>query len=91
MKTFDRLQLPIRIAAEVFGEDLQLSLLAHSGGLGLVPHRQFEQSPHRNALRVLDVLDFTLPAVVTLIRNAAPGRFDPAIALLAGEMKAKLA
>ena len=91
MKAFDRLQLPIRVAAEVFGEDLQLALLAHSGGLGLVPRRQFEQSPHRNVLRVLDVLDFTLPAVVTLIRNVAPGRFDPAIALLAGELKAKLA
>jgi len=91
MKSFDRLQLPIRVAAEVFGEDLQLSLLAQSGGLGLVPRRQFEQSPHRHALRILDVLDFTLPAKVTLIRNVGPGRFDPAIALLAGELKAKLA
>jgi DNA-binding transcriptional LysR family regulator len=90
MKSFDRLQLPIRVAAEVFGEELQLSLLAQSGGLGLVPRRQFEQSPHRHALRILDVLDFTLPAVVTLIRNVAPSRFDPAIALLAGELKAKL-
>lgn len=90
MKSFDRLQLPMRVAAEVFGEDLQLSLLAHSGGLGLVPRRQFEQSPHRRALRVLDVLDFTLPAAVTLIRPVAPGRFDPAIALLAAELVAKL-
>ena len=42
VRSFDRLQLPIHIAAEVFGEDLQLSLLANSGGLGLVPRRQFE-------------------------------------------------
>jgi len=91
IKFFDRLQLPIHIAAEVFGEDLQLSLLAQSGGLGLVPRRQFEQSPHRRALRILDVLDFSLPAVVTLIRSVAPGRFDPAIALLTDELRAKLA
>jgi DNA-binding transcriptional LysR family regulator len=91
MKSFERLQLPIQIAAEVFGEDLQLSLLAHSGGLGLVPRRQFEHSAHRHELRILDVLDFIMPATVTLIRNVAPGRFDPAIELLVCELKAKLA
>ena len=91
VKSFDRLQLPIRIAAEVFGEDLQLSLLAHSGGVGLVPRRQFEHSPHRHKLQVLDMLDFALPAIVTLIRNAAPGRFDPAIELLVSQLRARLA
>ena len=91
MKAFDRLQLPIHIAAEVFGEDLQLSLLTQSGGLGLVPRRQFEHSPHRHALRILDVPDFTMPATVTLIRSASPPRFDPAIQLLELELKAKLA
>jgi DNA-binding transcriptional LysR family regulator len=90
MQAFDRLQLPIRITAEVFGEDLQLALLAHSGGLGLVPRRQFEHSPHRRQLRILDVIDFAMPATVTLLRNVAPGRFDAALALLASELKAKL-
>jgi len=90
VRSFDRQQLPMLIAAEVFGEDLQLSLLAHSGGLGLVPHRQLEQSPHRHGLQVLDILDFVMPATVTLIRNAVSGRFDPAVELLAGELKAKL-
>jgi len=91
MKSFDRLQLPLRIGAEIFGEDLQLSLLAHSGGLGLVPRRQFEHSPHRRKLRILDVVDFNLPATVALIRNAAPGRFDQVIGVLVRELKAKLA
>lgn len=89
-RSFDRQQLPMLIAAEVFGEDLQLSLLAHSGGLGLVPRRQFERSPHRHRLQILDMLDFVMPATVTLIRNTVPGRFDPAIELLASELKAKL-
>jgi len=89
-KAFDRLQLPMHVAAEVFGEDLQLSLLTQSGGLGLVPRRQFEHSPHRHELRILDVPDFTLPATVTLIRSATPGRFDPVIELLERELKAKL-
>jgi DNA-binding transcriptional LysR family regulator len=91
IKAFDRLQLPIRIAAEVCGEDLQLSLLAHSGGLGFVPRRLLENSPHRRKLHILNVADFSLPATVTLIRNAGPGRFDPAMELLAESLKAKLA
>jgi DNA-binding transcriptional LysR family regulator len=89
-RAFDRHNTPIHIAAEVFGEDLQLSLLAHSGGLGLVPYRQFERSPHRARLQALNVADFQISATVTLIRNAVPGRFDPAIELLAGELKIKL-
>jgi DNA-binding transcriptional LysR family regulator len=90
VKAFDRLQLSLRIAAEVFGEDLQLSLLIQSGGLGLVPRRLLEHSPHRKALQILDVPDFVLPATVTLIRSATPGRFDPVIELLAHELKDRL-
>jgi DNA-binding transcriptional LysR family regulator len=90
VRAFDRLQLPIHVAAEVFGEDLQLSLLAQSGGLGLVPRRQFEHSPHRRGLRILEVADFTMPVTVALIRRSAPARFDPAIALLASEVKTRL-
>lgn len=90
VRSFDRQQLSIQIAAEVFGEDLQLSLLSHSGGLGLVPRRQLEQSPHRHGLQILDLLDFSMPATVTLIRNATPGRFDPVLELLTGELKGRL-
>jgi DNA-binding transcriptional LysR family regulator len=89
-RSFDRLQLPIRIEAEVFGEDLQLSLLARSGGLGLVPIRQLEQSSHRHDLQILDVADFTLPTSVALIRGAAPGRFDRVIAAMANDLQARL-
>lgn len=90
MRAFDRLQLPVKVEAEVFGEDLQLSLLAHGGGLGLVPRRQFEASPHRVDLRTLDVADFDLPATVALVRPRAPGRFDRAVDCLAGQLRATL-
>lgn len=90
MRAFDRQQLPVRIEAEVFGEDLQLSLLAQSGGLGLVPHRLFAHSPHRDGLTILDVLDFVMPATVALIRPAAPGRLDAALALLVDGLQSRL-
>ena len=89
-RAFDRQQIPMVIAAEVFGEDLQLSLIAHAGGLGLVPGRLFEQSPHRHSLQILEVLDFVVPATVMLMRSAVPGRFDPALTLLVDELQRKL-
>lgn len=90
VKAFDRQKLPIQIAAEVFGEELQLALIAHSGGLGLVPRRQFDHSPHRPALQMLDVLDFSLPTEVSLIRSADPRRFDPVTTLLVEALKESL-
>ncbi|MFM8749600.1 LysR family transcriptional regulator [Rhabdaerophilum sp.] len=89
-RALDRQQVPLTIAAEIFGEDLQLSLIAHAGGLGLVPARLFAHSPHRHGLQILEVADFVVPATVSLIRSALPGRFDPAITLLVDELRAKL-
>ena len=88
--SFDRLQLPLQVAAEIFGEDLQLALIAHGGGLGLVPRRQFEQSSHRRELRMLDVVDFQIPAAIALIRPSRPTRFDPAMDRLATVLKTQL-
>lgn len=89
-RSFDRQNLAIHIAAEIFGEDLQLSLLHHGGGLGLVPRRQLEHSPHRHGLHVLDVSDFQISAHVALIESAVPGRFSPAIRRLASKLEATL-
>lgn len=88
--TFDRLKLPIQIAAEVLGEDLQLSLLAESGGLALTPQRQFETSPYRDALKALDVKDFNIHATISLMRPRTPGRFDAALNLMIEEMRSAL-
>ena len=89
-RAFDRHNLHIRIAGEIFGESLQLSLVANSGGLGLVPYRQLDRSPHRNALRVLEVADFQLSAAITLLSSSTPGRFDAAINFLANELNSRI-
>ncbi len=90
LSTLDRLELPIQIAAEVFGEDLQLSLLAESGGLALTPQRQFENSPYREALRVLDVMDFDLHATISLMRAPIPGRFNTVLNFMIEELQSAL-
>lgn len=90
MRAFDRQQLPVRIAAEVFGEDLQLSLLSRGGGLSLVPRRLFEYSRHREGRQILSVVDFNVRATVTLIRSSRPSRFDSAVDRLVAALRAKL-
>lgn len=89
-RAFDRENLLLRIAAEVFGEGLQLSLLAHGGGLGLVPYRQLIRSSHHSDLRIIDVANFQLLATITLVSSLIPSRFDPAIELLANQLVAQL-
>jgi len=89
-RAFDQQQLPMRIAAEIFGEDLQLSLLSTSGGLSLVPRRLFEHSQHREGRQILSVVDFNMRATVTLIRSTVPTRFDSAMDRLVAALRAKL-
>jgi DNA-binding transcriptional LysR family regulator len=90
VRAFDRQQLSMRIAAEIFGEELQLSLLSRSRGLSLVPRRLFEHSQHRKGRQILSVADFDLPTAVTLIRSAMPSRFDPVLERLASALTTKL-
>ncbi len=89
-RAFDRQQLSMRIAAEIFGEDLQLSLLSRRGGLSLVPRRLFERSQHRAGRQILSVVDFNMPAAVTLIRNTMPSRLDAPIDQLVATLRREL-
>lgn len=90
IRAFDRQQLPMRIAAEIFGEDLQLSLLSKRGGLSLVPRRLFDHSSHREGRQIIPVIDFNMPAAVALVRRATPGRFDLALERFASALRGKL-
>jgi len=90
LRAAERQHLALELAAEIVGDELQLALVAHRGGLALVPRRQVAQSPHRRQLRVLEVADFVLPTTVALIRKATPSRFDAAIELLAAELEIRL-
>ncbi|GGG40421.1 LysR family transcriptional regulator [Chelatococcus composti] len=62
------------ISVELWGVDVQLSLVARGLGLGLVPARLVAASPWRDQLKVLDVSDFHARLAVWMIarRNIAP-------------------
>jgi hypothetical protein len=80
----------MRIAAEIFGEDLQLSLLSKNGGLSLVPRRLFEHSSHGEGRKIISVVDFNMPATVALVRRATPCRFDLVLEQLVSTLRDKL-
>lgn len=81
-RAFERAKARLRVAAEVLGEDLQLSLIARSGGLGLVPWHQLEASPHRQLLRVVPVEDFTIEASVAMLRGPSLGKLATVVDVL---------
>jgi DNA-binding transcriptional LysR family regulator len=78
-RAFDLSNLPLRIAAEVFGHDLQLSLVSRGAGLGLVPRRQIDGSPYRRQLRVLKLDDFDLQATIAMLHAGLLGTLAPVI------------
>jgi DNA-binding transcriptional LysR family regulator len=89
-RAFDRAQVPMRVAAEVFGEDIQLSLIARGAGLGLVPRRQLDHSPHRARLRIVKLADFTLQGTITMLHGASLGRLAAAVDHLRVQIADKL-
>lgn len=74
-KAFEQLKLPLHAEAELFGEELQLSLVSRSGGLGLVPQRHYDHSTARLELAILNVIDFDISAQVALIFRERDTRF----------------
>jgi DNA-binding transcriptional LysR family regulator len=87
----DRAKAPMRVTAEVFGEDLQLSMIARGAGLGLVPRRQFGHSAHRPRIRIVKVGDFTLQATIAVLHGSSLGSLGPAVGQLQAQIAARLA
>lgn len=83
----DRAKAPMRVTAEVLGEDLQLSMIARRAGLGLVPRRQLEHSPHRPRLRIVRVSDFALQATIAMLHGHSLGSVGAAV----GQLQAQIA
>ena len=64
---------PLDIVAALWGFEQQAALVAAGAGLGLLPRRLIERSPHGAALKIVNVSDFS--AALDLC-NVACGRFD---------------
>lgn len=69
----------LEIAAQTWGVGLQLTLIAHNGGLGLVPERLLAESPQRSALQILPITDFQPHLAVWMVQSSTPEPFAAAI------------
>ncbi|WP_170122028.1 LysR family transcriptional regulator [Breoghania corrubedonensis] len=89
-RLFDRQGMALDIAAEVFGHDLQLSLVARGAGLTIVPRRKLETSIHRPALRIIRVSGLELQTTITLLHGDALGSFASVTDWLHARISAEL-
>jgi DNA-binding transcriptional LysR family regulator len=69
---------PLRVAVEVVGKELQLSLVARGLGLGLIPAQVLRASRHRRHVRAVDLRDFDLDIGIVALRAAALGHLETA-------------
>jgi len=67
---------PLDIVAALWGFDRQAELVAAGVGLGLLPLRIIELSPHRDRLKIVKVPDFSAALDLWLMRSASAGAAD---------------
>ncbi|PWC16789.1 LysR family transcriptional regulator [Brenneria corticis] len=82
--------LPLRITMEVIGSNLQQSLIASGGGLGLLPRFQVENGLWADRLRILPLADFAPQNRLWLVHTALPHQLRDAAASFAGAVAAGL-
>ncbi|WP_028311850.1 LysR family transcriptional regulator [Derxia gummosa] len=73
------LGLPLDVAFDAFGAELQLKVVAEGGGLGLAPRALVAVSQYRDKVEVVDVADFNPSIDLWLVRSLVPGNLARAI------------
>lgn len=86
----DRHGLLARVAMEVVGRELQLSLIARGVGLGLCPMRGVPASPHAREVRILELDDVNIRVHVALICGPGTSDLTPAFETLSGAVEQAL-
>lgn len=89
-RAFSAAGLPLDVAVEAFGSDLQLSLVARGAGLGIASASALARSPHRNALRIVETADVEPGINVWLVHGVLPGRLMRPVELLRERLAAVL-
>lgn len=86
----DRQGVPVRVAMEVVGRELQLSLVARGAGLGLCPLRGLRASPQSRAVRILRLEDVNIRVDVAMISGPATSDLSPAFETLSAAVEQSL-
>lgn len=75
-RAFDRSGLALDVTAEVFGHDLQLSLVARGAGLTVAPRSKFEASADHRALKIVRLQDLKLRTTIALLHAGPLGNLS---------------
>ncbi|MEP3278931.1 MAG: LysR family transcriptional regulator [Stappiaceae bacterium] len=65
-----RAGLDMKVAASMYGIPQQLDLIANGAGIGLIPQRLVEISPHAEALQIVDVPEFKAALAIWLLHGS---------------------
>lgn len=85
-----RAGLPFLVAVETFNAELRMSLIARGLGVGVATEATVRRSRYRNALKVLDVRDFSAEIRAWLVYRAPAGRLAAPLAAFGESLKATL-
>jgi DNA-binding transcriptional LysR family regulator len=83
-------RLPFKVAVEVDGYEMQLSLVSQGLGLALVMPQVLRASEYRKQLRVVKVADFLSEQAVWILHASHIGRLASVIQTLSGVVKRSL-
>lgn len=86
----DRQSVPVRVAMEVVGRELQLSLVARGAGLGLCPLRGLRASPQSRDVRILRLEDVNIRVDVTMISDPTTSDLSPVFKALSAAVAQSL-
>jgi DNA-binding transcriptional LysR family regulator len=89
-RRFEHENLPLRIGIEALSSDLRLSLVARGLGITLATKAAIENSPLRDALRIIPVQDFEPRVRAWIVRRPPVGRLMRPIACLTAALEAAL-
>jgi len=73
-RKFTAADLPLEVAVEAFGAELQMSLVSRGLGLGIVTAGAFSRSAFRRQLKVISVPVLQASSILWLVHGLQPGR-----------------
>ncbi|WP_158813430.1 LysR family transcriptional regulator [Methylocapsa sp. S129] len=79
--SFDAARLPFQVGVEALSADLRLSLVARGLGIGVVTPAAFAGSPWRDAVEVIDSIDFRPQVRSWMLHRPPAGRLARPIAV----------
>ena len=78
---FEAARLPFQVGVEALSADLRMSLVARGLGIGVLTPDAFAESPWRDAVEVIDCLDFRPQVRSWIVHRPPAGRLARPIAL----------